>query len=56
MIEKGRIKGENVYYAMGTTDSGRYIIAFFIYKTGGKALVLTARDMDVKERKHYETK
>jgi len=30
-IEKGRIKGDNVYSAMGQTESGRYLVVFFVY-------------------------
>lgn len=29
-IEKGDVKGENVYAAMGRSRAGRYIITFFI--------------------------
>ena len=28
-VEKGHRSGENVYVAMGQTDSGRYLIVFF---------------------------
>lgn len=54
--EKGKFKGENVYSATGQTDSGRYLIVFFIYKMNRKALILSARDMDLKERKRYAKK
>ncbi|MBE7549957.1 MAG: BrnT family toxin [Anaerolineales bacterium] len=53
-VQKGHIPGEDVYAAMGQTDSGRYLIVFFIYKTTREALILSARDMDGKERRHYE--
>ncbi|MEW6200487.1 MAG: BrnT family toxin, partial [bacterium] len=56
LVERGKIRGENVYFAMGRTDSGRYLIVFFIYKKDGHAFVITARDMDIKERKLYEKK
>lgn len=56
LIEKGKIKEENLYFAMGQTDSGRYLIAFFIYKKDGIALIITSRDMETKERKMYEKK
>ena len=36
------------------TDAGRYLIVFFIYKPANIALILTARDMDKKERNRYE--
>ena len=31
-IEKGDVKGEDVYAAMGQTENGRYITIFFIRK------------------------
>ncbi len=53
-VESGVRKGENVYSAMGRTGAGRYLIVFFIHKQNDQALVLSARDMDRKERKLYE--
>ena len=53
-IEKGHRSGENVYAAMGQTDSGRYLIAFFVYKTDKRALILSARNMTKAERRLYE--
>lgn len=55
-IESGHTKGEDVYSAWGQTDSGRYLIIFFIQKQNHTALILSARDMDKKERKRYERK
>lgn len=55
-IEKGRLKEEDVYIAFGRTESGRYLIVFFIYKKNHKALINTARDMTKKERRQYEKK
>lgn len=52
-IEKGHRQGENVYAALGQTDSGRYLIIFFIYKNDQNALILSARDMNNAERKRY---
>lgn len=53
-IGKGRVQGENLYRAWGQTMSGRYLVVIFIYKpTVRKALVISARDMDKKERKSY---
>lgn len=40
-IEKGYRSGEDVYCAMGQTDAGRYLIAFFIYKFTKLALMTT---------------
>jgi uncharacterized DUF497 family protein len=52
-IARGNVDGENVYAAMARTDAGRYLIVFFIYKQTHEALVISARDMDAKERKRY---
>ncbi len=52
-LEKGRVDGQNVYAALGRTDDGRYLIAIFIRKPESAALVISARDMDKKERKLY---
>ncbi len=54
--ESGHQQGEDVYAAFGQTDAGRYLVVFFIRKTGNRALILSARDMDHKERKSYERK
>jgi len=53
-VEKGHRKGENVYAAMARTDSGRYLIVFFVRKTTQEALIVSARDMTASERKLYE--
>jgi uncharacterized DUF497 family protein len=52
-MNKGHFRGEDVYRALGQTDAGRYMVVFFIYKLTHEALVLSARDMDDKERKNY---
>jgi len=53
---KGRFRGEDVYGALGQPQAGRYVTVFFIHKLTGEALVLSARDMDKKERKNYAKK
>ncbi|MCY4403991.1 MAG: BrnT family toxin [Candidatus Poribacteria bacterium] len=55
-VESGFRKGEDVYSAAGQTDAGRYLIVFFIQKQDHLALILSARDMDQKERRRYEKK
>ena len=55
-VESGFRSGEEVYSAGGQTDSGRYLIVFFIHKGDNTALILSARDMDRGERKQYERK
>jgi uncharacterized DUF497 family protein len=56
LLERGKIEGEDVYSAYGRSEEGRYITVIFIRKAGGKALVISARDMDGKERKQYGRK
>ncbi len=55
-VEKGQRKGEDVYMALGQTDSGRHLSVLFIYKRIKEALILSARDMADKERKQYGKK
>ena len=54
--EKGKVEGENLYNALGRTESGRYLSIFFIKKLGNRALIITARDMKPSERRRYERK
>lgn len=53
-VAKGHRKGEDLYSALGQTEAGRYLIVFFLAKGKGEVLVISARDMDAKERKRYE--
>ena len=55
-VEKGHRRGEDVYSAGGQTDAGRYLIVFFIHKPVNTALILSARDMDRRERRLYGRK
>lgn len=55
-VEKGHYQDENVYFASGTAESGRYLIVFFVLKLDKSALILSARDMTPKERKQHERK
>jgi uncharacterized protein len=52
-MNKGQFRGEDVYRALGQTDTGRYLVVFFIHKLTHEALILSARDIDDKERKSY---
>jgi uncharacterized DUF497 family protein len=54
--ESGKVEGEDLYNALGRTQSGRYLSVFFIKKLYNKALVITARDMNKQERRRYEKK
>jgi uncharacterized DUF497 family protein len=53
-VEKGYRENEDVYSALGQTDSGRYLIVFFIYKENNEALILSARSMNDAERRKYK--
>ncbi len=51
-VEKGKVKGEDVYEAFGQTASGRYLVVFYIKKSNA-ALPISARDMTESERRYY---
>jgi len=51
---KGRVRGEDLFTAYGQTESGKYLIVFFIHKFNKAALPITARQMNVSEWKYYE--
>jgi hypothetical protein len=53
-VENGHRRGEHVYAALGQTESGRYLVVFFIHKVDLRILILTARDMTDTERRRYE--
>ena len=53
-VESGHRQDEDVYSASGQTDAGRYLIVFFIGKAHNAALIISARDMDAKEKRYYE--
>lgn len=55
-IEKGDREDENVFMALGQTETGRYLTILFIQKPIDKALILSARDMAPKERRRYGRK
>lgn len=55
-VEKGDRKDEDVYMASGQSVAGRYLVVLFIRKRNGEALVLSARDMEPRERRMYERK
>ncbi|MBC8231931.1 BrnT family toxin [bacterium] len=52
-IERGKVVGEDLYAVLGQTNAGRYLKAFFVYKRNKDALVITAFDMNRKERRQY---
>jgi uncharacterized DUF497 family protein len=50
-VERGHRRGEDVYAAIGKTESGRNLIVFFVYKPRTKeALVISARTPSRRER------
>ncbi|MBI4653568.1 MAG: BrnT family toxin [Nitrospirae bacterium] len=51
LILKGR---EGKYIVLSKTLSGRYLTVVIAFKLKGRAKVITARDMDEKERKYYK--
>ncbi|MCL4301572.1 MAG: BrnT family toxin [Anaerolineae bacterium] len=53
---KGHYPGEDVYYALGQTEVGRYLFVVFIRKMDGRVLVLSARDMTTRERRQFSRK
>ena len=55
-VEQGERQGEDVYLALGQSEAGRYLAVLFIYKQTREVLILSARDMAQKERRHYGKK
>ncbi len=53
-LQKGQVPGEDLFAACAQTDAGRYLIVFFIFKADRHAFILSARDMDHKERRRFE--
>ncbi len=53
---RGKVNGEDVYVAYGKTQAGRYLFIVFIYKSPMKGLIISARDMTIKERRRYNAK
>jgi len=55
--EKGYTEGNDVYVAFGQTLGGRYLAVFFVYKPDqATAVIISVRDMSVRERKAYGRK
>lgn len=53
LVEKGSVKGEDLYVAYGRTEAGRYLKIHFIYKKNKKALIVTAQDASARERRRF---
>ena len=50
---KGNYIKDNVYYAFGRTYGRRLMFIVFIFKRNNEALIISARDMDNKEKSMY---
>jgi uncharacterized DUF497 family protein len=55
-IETGDVEGEDLYAALGQTESGRYLVVYFVHKATGEALIVSAREMTKKEKRTYGKK
>ncbi|MCX7015141.1 MAG: BrnT family toxin [Candidatus Sumerlaeota bacterium] len=51
-VERGNVRGEDIYEAFGRTPDGRHLVVFFVNKSG-VALPISARDMTNAERRYY---
>jgi len=54
--QRGKIEGEDVYNALGRTETGRYLSIFYIRKLGNRALIISARDMNQSEKRRHGKK
>ena len=52
-VERGHVKGEDLYTAYGQTEEGRYLVVLFVHKRQAAALPISARDMTLSERRYY---
>ena len=48
--EPGHRPDEDVYAAFGRTNSNRLLSIFFVYTKDQRAIIVSARDMTIKER------
>jgi uncharacterized protein len=55
-VNRGSVKGEDIYVAYGRTQAGRYLFIVFIYKSSMTGLIISARNMTINERKYYNAK
>lgn len=44
---------ENIYYGFGRSNANRLLFVVFVFKKNNEALILSARDMDNKEKSVY---
>ena len=50
---RGNYVKENIYYALGRTDGNRMLFIVFIFKRNNEGLIISAREMDTKEKSLY---
>lgn len=50
---RGHVKGEDLYFAYGRTNAGRYLFIVFVWKHDDSVLVISAREMTARERRYY---
>jgi uncharacterized DUF497 family protein len=54
LVQRAESEGENpVYYVLGQTDAGRYLLCVVIRFPDGKGYPITAREMTDKEKRRY---
>ncbi len=54
LVQRGKSEGENpVYYVLGQTEAGRYLLCVIIQFPDGKGYPVTARLMTPKEKRRY---
>ena len=52
-VQRGKVKGEDIYIAYSRTFDGRHLFVVFIYKLNNAGIVISARDMSPRERRYY---
>lgn len=56
LVLRARGEGENpLYYVLGQTKSGRYLLCVIIHFPDGRGYPVTARNMTQKEKNRYRT-
>ena len=55
-VQRGEVKGEDIYIAYSRTFDGRHLFVVFIYKLNNTGIVISARDMSPRERRYYNDK
>jgi len=50
---RGNYVKERIYYALGRTEGNRLLFVVFIFKKNKEALIISAREMDDKEKSMY---